>query len=50
MSIERLVLTITPGAAGTAAYRESGSDVTPFPTDNNNAVCDGVSRPTTTQK
>jgi|HubBroStandDraft_6_1064221.scaffolds.fasta_scaffold2504161_1 hypothetical protein len=43
MSIERLVvLTITPGAGGIAAYRASESDTTPLPTDNNNAVCDGV--------
>ena len=43
MSIERLVvLTITPDAGGTPAYRASESDTTPLPTDNNNAVCDGV--------
>ena len=50
MNISRLVvLTITFSAPGGAACPASGSDNTPFPTDNINAVRDGVSRPTATQ-
>jgi hypothetical protein len=47
MSIESIVfLTIDGGAAACPA---DGSDKTPLPTDNINAVRDGISSPTTQQ-
>jgi hypothetical protein len=51
MNIPRIVtLTIALSATGSAANSADGSDNTPLPTDNINAVRDGVSSPTTTQK
>jgi|HubBroStandDraft_4_1064222.scaffolds.fasta_scaffold871153_1 hypothetical protein len=54
MNIPRIVfpvfLTIAPGAGGIAATPADGSDTTPLATSNIDAVRDGVSSPTTTQK
>jgi hypothetical protein len=48
MSIERIVFLAIDG--GAAACPADGSDKSPLPTDNINAVRDGVSSPTTTQQ
>lgn len=54
MSIPRIVfpvsLTIAPGAGGIAAIPADGPDATLLATDTIDAVRDGVSSPTTTQK
>jgi hypothetical protein len=51
MSIPRIVfLTIAPSAGGIAAIPADGSDTTLLATGNIDAVCDGVSSTTTTQK
>ena len=43
-------LTIAPSAGGIAAIPADGSDTTPLATGGIDAVRDGVSSPTTTQK